>query len=834
MFLFGFLRRMLAVSAGIGYNGKADEPLYLLDLAVEFLTEWTNQEKIRLRKKAMEREFSRMNDRQREAVFCVGGPLLILAGAGSGKTTVLVNRAANLVRFGSAYESDDVSRLSAETAEAVSQCISDGGALTPELCAALAVEPCQPWRILAITFTNKAAKELKERLTRILGPEGEEIWASTFHASCARILRRDADRLGYTKHFTIYDSDDSKRLIKDCQKALGIDEKTIPYKSILNEISRAKDSMIGPDDYYRAAGRDFRLAKIGEAYRLYEKHLKEADAMDFDDLIFRTIELFRGNPDVLEYYQNRFRYVMVDEYQDTSRAQYLLVSMLSGKRGNLCVVGDDDQSIYQFRGATIENILSFEKSFPKAKVVRLEQNYRSTQTILDAANAVISNNENRKGKTLWTENARGAQIDAHTAENEEDEADYIAQQILTGVAAGRRFADYAVLYRMNSQSNTLERVFTKSSIPHRVLGGHRFFDRREIRDMIAYLSVISNPNDEARLLRIVNSPKRAIGEKTVAEAQEIASGTGASLFDVFSHADEYEPLSRSAKKLMDFAAMISWLSGAASAGNLSLSEIYSMTLEKTGYLEALAASGEEDAQDRIDNVNELSSHLVRFTEENGSEAGLEEYLAEVQLLTDIDNYDAASDSVVLMTMHSAKGLEFPVVFLPGFEEGIFPGSQVLFNPQEIEEERRLAYVAITRAKQELHVVNAASRVIFGCTQRNLPSRFLKEIPAELVKTSRAEPRFAQQPFGERRSSGSPAAASAHASAPRAFPQVQAPAPARPSGITFRAGDAVTHRTFGHGMVLSAVPMGNDTLLEIAFEKFGTKKLMANFARLEKQ
>ena len=774
-----------------------------------------------------------MNNEQREAVFCVKGPLLILAGAGSGKTTVLVNRAANLVRFGSAYESSDVSRISDEAASAVSGCMQHGEKLPEDLRAALAVEACPPWRILAITFTNKAAKELKERLSAILGPEGEEIWASTFHASCARILRRDADRLGYTKHFTIYDTDDSKRLIKDCQKVLGIDEKKIPYKSALTEISRAKDSMIGPDAYYHSAGKDYRLTKIGEMYRMYEKRLKEADAMDFDDLLFRTIELFRNNADVLQYYQNRFRYVMVDEYQDTSRAQYLLVSLLSGGSRNLCVVGDDDQSIYQFRGATIENILSFEKTFPNAKVIRLEQNYRSTQTILDAANAVISNNENRKGKTLWTKNPRGAQIDAHTAGNEEDEADYIAQKILAGVASGKKFSDFAVLYRMNSQSNTLERVFTKSSIPHRVLGGHRFFDRKEIRDMIAYLSVISNPNDEARLARVVNSPKRGIGDKTVAEAQQIASGTGESLFSVFAHADEYEPLSRSAKRLMEFAGMIRELSEAASAGQMSLSELYGLLLEKTGYLTALAASGEEDAQDRIDNVNELTSQLVRFSEENGQEAGLAEYLEEVQLLTDIDNYDAASDSVVLMTMHSAKGLEFPVVFLPGFEEGIFPGAQVLFNPKEIEEERRLAYVAITRAKQELHIVNAASRVIFGSTQRNLPSRFLKEVPAELVQYSKAASHTflagAHTSFGGGASSVKPFA---ETPAAHGFPQTVLAAP-KPSETAFRAGDSVLHRTFGTGMVLSAVPMGNDTLLEIAFEKYGTKKLMANFARLQK-
>ena len=795
-------------------------------MAVDGLTE---EEIIGLRRKALEQEFSRMNARQKEAVFQVNGPLLILAGAGSGKTTVLVNRAANLVRYGNAYRSRDVSRVGAAEADALSACVRGGGPIPAELRGALAVEPCPPWRIMAITFTNKAANELKERLSAILGSEGDEGWACTFHSSCARILRRDADKIGFTKRFTIYDTDDSKRLMKDCQKELGVDDKKIPYRMALSEISRAKDSMVGPDEFYRAAGSDLRLAKIGALYRLYEKHLRDADAMDFDDLIFRTIELFRGHPDVLEYYRNRFRYVMVDEYQDTSRAQYLLVSLLSGKYGNLCVVGDDDQSIYQFRGATIENILSFEKSFPRAKTIRLEQNYRSTQTILHAANAVISNNENRKGKTLWTENPPGAKIRVHTAEDEEDEANYIAQKILSGVAAGRKFSDFAVLYRMNSQSNTIERIFTKSSIPHRVVGGHRFFDTREIRDMIAYLSVISNPDDEIRLLRIVNSPKRAIGEKTVAQAQQIASGTGESLFGVFSHADQFEPLKRSAKKLMDFSAMIRSLSEAASDSETSLAELYQQVLEKTGYVEALAASGEADAQDRIDNVNELASHLVRFSEENGPEADLSDYLEEVQLLTDIDNYDASSDSSVLMTMHSAKGLEFPVVFLPGFEEGIFPGMHVLFNPQEVEEERRLAYVAITRAKQELYILHASSRVLFGSTQRNPSSRFLKEIPEELVDFSRAEKQWDRgEPGGFSR-----AAAPRSPSVPRGMPSAQ-PAGPKPCGIVFRPGDTVYHRTFGGGTVLAVSPMGNDTLLEIAFEKVGTKKLMANFARLEKR
>lgn len=796
------------------------------------MTDWNQEKIIELRRKVLEKEFSRMNGRQKQAVFQVNGPLLILAGAGSGKTTVLVNRAANIVRYGNAYQSSDVSGLDSETLEAVSDSLKRNIPLSDSLRSALAVNPCQPWKILAITFTNKAANELKERLTAILGSDGEEIWASTFHATCARMLRRDADKLGYSKHFTIYDTDDTKRLIKECQKALGIDDKKIPYKSALSEISHAKDSMIGPDEYYHAAGTDLRLVKIGEMYRMYQKRLKEADAMDFDDLIFKAIELFQKNPDVLECYQNRFRYIMVDEYQDTSRAQYLFIKLLSEKNRNLCVVGDDDQSIYQFRGATIENILNFEKTFPNAKVIRLEQNYRSTKTILNAANAVIENNENRKGKTLWTENPQGKKIDAHTSASEQDEADYIARMILDEVAAGRKFSDFAVLYRMNSQSNTLERVFTKSSIPHRVLGGHRFFDRKEIRDMIAYLSVISNPNDQVRMLRIINCPKRAIGDKTVAQAQEIANGIGENLFYVLKHADEFEPLRRTAQKLMNFAGLIQELSDAASDGSMSLVEIYRLMLEKTDYVGALAASGEEDAQDRIDNVNELASNLIRFTEENGSDAGLTDYLAEVQLLADIDNYDASSDSVVMMTMHSAKGLEFPVVFLPGFEEGIFPGMQVMFNPQEIEEERRLAYVAITRAKEELHIVNADSRVIFGSSQRNRPSRFLQEIPEELMEFSRCHD-WKKPESGVSLPVSSKVAREVSAASARSFGPVASTAKKTPS-TAFKAGDSVFHKTFGNGMVLSASPMGNDILLEIAFDQSGTKKLMANFAHLQKK
>ena len=781
-----------------------------------------------LRKKALEKEFSRMNGRQREAVFCTEGPLLVLAGAGSGKTTVLVNRIANIIRYGSAYHSEEEGSLTPADAAAM-EAYADGEAPLPEdTRARMAQDPCRPWQVLAITFTNKAAGELKNRLIAMLGEEGGEIWASTFHSTCARILRQFGDRLGYTSHFTIYDTDDSRRLMKECLRTLGIEEKVLSHKAVLNEISRAKDSLVSPEEFLQAAGRDNRLALIGQAYKLYQAKLRSADAMDFDDLISLTVHLFQECPDVLEHFQRKFRYIMVDEYQDTNHAQYMLVELLSRRHRNLCVVGDDDQSIYKFRGATIENIMSFEKTFPHARLIRLEQNYRSTQNILDAANAVISNNLERKGKTLWTENPRGRKIALYTAVNETGEAEYITKQILEG-AVSRKFSDYAVLYRMNSQSSTLERMFVKSGVPYRMLGGLRFYERKEIRDMIAYLSVVNNPEDEIRLRRIINQPRRSIGEKTIAQAAEIAAGLGQSMFEVISHADEFEPLKRSAAKLLPFAALIQELQKASET--MAPSDLYQLLLEKTGYPQYLRETEEETAQDRIDNMNELLSNLRQYEQDNGEEATLSGFLEEVALMTDVDNLDESVDAVVMMTMHSAKGLEFPCVFLPGFEEGVFPGMQAIYNPQEIEEERRLAYVAITRAREELTIVNAESRMLFGSTNRNKPSRFCLEIPEELVDRARARDWKKPEPgtvlpvsYRETRAA---AFQSARSFGPAAVARAEKPAAA------FRPGDAVLHKTFGEGMVISASPMGNDTLLEVAFERVGTKKIMANYARLQK-
>ena len=787
-----------------------------------------------LRRAVLEKDFARMNGRQKQAVFTVNGPLLILAGAGSGKTTVLINRIANILRYGDAYNStylrDDLDENDIAACKAY---IENGTPLTTESQEHLSVSACAPWRIMAITFTNKAAGELKDRLCAMLGETANNIWASTFHSTCARILRHDGERIGYSSHFTVYDTDDQRRLMKSILKELDISEKNITPKSILNEISRAKDSLTSPAEYALTVGDDFRLKIVSRAYTTYQKRLEDADAMDFDDLINKVVELFKKCPDVLEYYQNRFRYLMVDEYQDTNHAQYTFVRMLAEKSGNLCVVGDDDQSIYKFRGATIENILSFENTFQNATVIRLEQNYRSTQNILDAANAVIEHNTERKGKTLWTQNGTGAMIHLHTAENETDEAERITKIILDGVAAGRKFSDYAVLYRMNSQSLTFERNFAKSGVPHRIIGGTRFYERREIREMIAYLSVINNPSDEMRLRRIINTPKRSIGDRSVEVAAQIGQQTGETLFEVVSHAKDYPALSRAANKMTLFAAQMQGLIELNNDEEVTLGELYDELVERIDYLNFLKTDDPESAEDRAANVQELASNLRRFEEEN-PEGTLSDFLEEVSLITDIDNYDNNADSVVLMTVHSAKGLEFPVVFLPGMEENIFPGMASVYVPSEVEEERRLAYVAITRAKEELYIFHAESRMIFGMTNRNRVSRFVEEIPEMLVEHTRSRDYSARpvsmpsfggaKPFGEAPKTKSVAEAGGFTPKPRVKPA--------PAG-TYRVGDTVLHKAFGTGLIVSATPMANDTLLEVAFDKVGTKKLFANFARLTK-
>lgn len=743
-----------------------------------------------------------LNEMQQLAVDTTEGPLLILAGAGSGKTTVLVNRVEHIIS----------SHLAT------------------------------PWQVLAITFTNKAAGELRERLVSAIGEEANDIWAYTFHSCCSRILRRFGEKIGYTNHFTIYDTDDSRRVMKQCQKQLGIEDKLINHKSILAEISRAKDSLISPEEYKQTAQNDFRKSKIAECYELYQAQLKKSDAMDFDDIIFNTVKLLEENEDVRNLYQTQFKYVMVDEYQDTNHAQYVLTSLLADKYKNICVVGDDDQSIYRFRGATIENILSFENHYKGAKVIRLEENYRSTQNILDGANAVISHNKNRKGKTLFTRSGSGDKIVYKTVMSESEESQYIIDEIVKNVNNGMKYSDHAILYRMNAQSRNLEVMLTKSGISHRIIGGHRFFDRKEIKDIVSYLAVINNPSDNVRLQRIINVPKRAIGDTMFANVLEIGAGLGMSAFEVCERADEFQKTSRSASKLMNFTKMIRDFQECIENG-MGLNDLLQEVLDVTKYLDYLQEEP-ETYEDRVNNIKELSSMFIKYEEES-EDANLSEFLEDVALISDIDSYNEDEDAVVLMTLHSAKGLEFPVVFIPGMEEGIFPGNQSMFSEEDLEEERRLAYVGITRAKKKLYLISSQQRMLYGQTSRNMPSRFLREIPSSVID---------DQSVVARRSTGFTTPRTAYANASRnelghssrnkigsytqssssAHKFGQAGNVAQKNNIDFKVGDTVCHKSFGTGTVLTVTPMGGDMLLEVAFDKAGTKKMMANYARLEKK
>lgn len=777
-----------------------------------------NSEIISLRREIIKKEFNRMNEMQLRAVLSVNEPLLILAGAGSGKTTVLVNRIAYLIKYGNAFESEDVfGYVNENTVDFLKRYLDGEHSVYEDIKRVLCVNAPKPWEILAFTFTNKAANELKERLNLMLGESGNDVWAGTFHSVCVRILRRNAELLGYTKHFTIYDSDDSKRVMKEVQRLLNIDDKFLSHKTILSKISNAKDMLVSPQEYLSLGSGNYGEKQIGECYEKYQKLLKNADAMDFDDIIVNTIKLLQDNADVREYYQNKFKYVLVDEYQDTNHAQFVLTKLLSEGYNNICVVGDDDQSIYKFRGATIENILSFEQNFKNARIIRLEQNYRSTQNILDGANAVISHNEQRKGKELWTNNGEGEKILLNTLSDEYDEGKFICDEIVNHVQKGMKFSDFAVLYRMNAMSNTIERALVRSGIPYRIIGGHKFYDRMEIKDSVAYLSVIANPNDSVRLERIINVPKRGIGATTIAYAKEIADGLGLSLFEVIKHADEYEKLSRSAAKLREFTDMIEGFN------ELSLREspsaVFMSMLSETGYKLSLEQD-KEKLEDRLQNLDELNSNLIKFREEN-PEGTLSDFLEEVALLTDIDNYNSDSEAVVLMTLHSSKGLEFPVVFISGMEEGIFPGMQSMYDPNEIEEERRLAYVGITRAKEILYLLNTKCRMLYGSTKYNVPSRFIGELPEECCKSlvkpvknniNRFERPVSQKPIS------------------RGFSLRENTAK---NVETFSIGDEVSHRVFGTGMVISLKPMGNDVLMEIAFDKVGTKKIMANMGAVKK-
>lgn len=743
-----------------------------------------------------------LNEMQQLAVDTTEGPLLILAGAGSGKTTVLVNRVEHIIS----------SRLAT------------------------------PWQVLAITFTNKAAGELRERLVNAIGDEANDIWAYTFHSCCSRILRRFGERIGYTNHFTIYDTDDSRRVMKQCQKQLGIEDKLINHKSILAEISRAKDSLISPDEYKQTSQNDFRKSKIAECYEMYQKELKKFDAMDFDDIIFNTVKLLEENEDVRDLYQTQFKYVMVDEYQDTNHAQYVLTSLLADKYKNICVVGDDDQSIYRFRGATIENILSFENHYKGAKVIRLEENYRSTQNILDGANAVISHNKNRKGKTLFTRSGSGDKIVYKTVMSESEESQYIIDEIIKNVNNGMKYSDHAILYRMNAQSRNLEVMLTKSGISHRIIGGHRFFDRKEIKDIVSYLAVINNPSDNVRLQRIINVPKRAIGDTMFANVLEIAAGLGMSAFEVCERADEFQKTSRSASKLMGFTKMIRDFQECIEDG-MGLNDLLQEVLEKTKYLDFLHEDI-ETYDDRVNNIKELSSMFIKYEEES-EDANLSEFLEDVALISDIDSYNEDEDAVVLMTLHSAKGLEFPVVFIPGMEEGIFPGNQSMFSEEDLEEERRLAYVGITRAKKKLYLISSQQRMLYGQTSRNMPSRFLREIPSSVIDDQSVVARrstgftsahsgFSSGARGGSSYTSSSKIGSARQSSNSAHKFGQAGNAAQKSNVDYNVGDTVSHKSFGTGTILTITPMGGDMLLEVAFDKAGTKKMMANYARLEKK
>ena len=780
-----------------------------------------SQEFINLRKKVIEKEFSNMNDMQLKAVTTTKGPLLVLAGAGSGKTTVLVNRIAYLIKYGNAYNSDEVPAFFDNDAEMADDYIN-GKCDLPEFWN-MSVDAAKPWEILAITFTNKAAGELKERIAARLGSETSGVWAGTFHSVCGKMLRRFGDRIGYTSNFTIYDTDDQKRLIKDLIKQNEFDEKIVPIKTVLNAISSAKDKLISPEEYANNIGSDFREKMIARLYSQYEDRLLAADAMDFDSMILNAVKLLKQEPDVLEYYANKFRYIMVDEYQDTNHAQYKLCKLLASVHRNICVVGDDDQSIYRFRGATIENILNFEMKYPDAVVIKLEQNYRSTGNILDAANAVIANNVGRKGKNLWTDFGEGDKITLHTAMDENDEARYVADKILENVKSGEKFADHAILYRTNAQSSSIENVFARSGIVYRIIGGHRFFDRKEIRDVLAYLRLIDNNCDDIRLKRIINEPKRGIGDTTVANAQQIASSLGVSLYEVLHNAAEYPILSRAKAKLEAFCQLIDELT--AAADSMPIHELFELVLAKTGYINALMAEGPE-GQDRAENVKELETGIIQFENEN-PDVGLSGYLEEISLISDIDSYEEGDDAVILMTVHSAKGLEFKKVFLVGMEEGLFPGTQTIYaGPEEIEEERRLAYVAITRAKRKLYIINANTRMIYGTTSRNLPSRFVTEIPQSLCDvTSAFRKPAAAVPVKPAQSSGYD-----YKNVFRRPTPVQT-APSAASSSNYSAGMRVEHKTFGVGMITGVTPMGNDAMLEIAFENVGTKKIMAGYAKL---
>ena len=813
------------------------------------------QRYVSARKAVIARDLARLNPMQRQGAMTTEGPLLLLAGAGSGKTTVLIHRVANLLRFGRGSDTDEIPiPITEDEVQFLEQyAAAPDAAQRPLMEYLCAVEPARPWEVLAITFTNKAANELKERLGRMLGEEvAADVWASTFHSACVRILRRDIDRLGFDRSFTIYDSDDSKRVIKDIIKELELEEKSFPPREVQTIISRAKNDMQTPEDFAEQgkAINDWRKIRMGKVYSLYNKKLRDANALDFDDLLWHTVRLLETAGDVREYYQRKFRYILIDEYQDTNALQYRLAALLTNQAKNICVVGDDDQSIYRFRGADITNILSFERQFRGARVIRLEQNYRSTQNILDAANAVIRHNQGRKGKTLWTENGRGELVTVKTTYNESDEANFVLGQIMMYYRRGGNWGDCAVLYRTNAQSNAMEYACKRNGVPYKIYGGLKFFDRAEVKDMLAYLCVINNPTDDLRLRRIINVPARKIGAATVDKAQLIAARYGLTLYDVLCRAEEFPELKSSAAKLKPFTDMIEEMR--RRLPDCPLPEFYDYVCERSGYAPALREKDDVESRGRLENVQELKSSILTYLENaEGTEPSLSGFLDEIALYTDLDSRADGDNCVTMMTMHAAKGLEFPQVFVVGMEEGLFPGNRAMGDGAEMEEERRLCYVAMTRAREKLTLTNARQRTLYGRTTPCMPSRFLNEIPEENMEwLSKPQPRsesweerdsdYGDRGYGSsyggygqrsaapvvtRREPAEPKAGALRsaAGASKAAPKAAAPR------MQIQAGETVEHDAFGRGLVLSVRTMGGDALVEVAFDSVGTKKLMLKMA-----
>ncbi|MEI3029488.1 MAG: UvrD-helicase domain-containing protein [Ruminococcus sp.] len=782
---------------------------------------------IELKRAALNHYFQNLNTPQQQAVFHVNGPVLVLAGAGSGKTTAMIHRIVQMIHFGDGWVQANAS-ITKEDAAYLKDYIADKQPADLErLCSILAVQPIQPWHILAITFTNKAANELRSRLLQAIGEEcASMLHASTFHSACVRILRRSISKLGYDSNFTIYDTDDSQRLMKSCIADADVSEKQFPPRAVLTEISLAKDRMCSPEYFCIEAGSDYRKMVIGKLYKEYQNRLKSANALDFDDLIYKTVELLESFPEELEYYQNRFRYIMVDEYQDTNHAQIRLVQLLSQKHQNLCVVGDDDQSIYRFRGATIENILNFEKQFQNAVVIRLEQNYRSTKTILEAANDVIAHNAGRKEKTLWTDLEDGKKIIWYKAVDETDESRFVAEKIAKEVQNGASYQDFAVLYRMNAQSNNIERMFVKEKIPYHIYGGTRFYDRKEIKDVLAYMTILYNPFDMVRFKRIVNEPKRGIGDATMEMLENITRDLGISPIDVMRDSETYPVLSKKVAHLKKFALMVDELTDAVKT--MQLDEFFDLLLQKTGYADYLKNMGEE-GKIRLENVQELKSNILKYMKESELPS-LENFLEEVSLYADAEQTETTPDTVSMMTIHAAKGLEFKTVFLIGMEENIFPSARSInsLDENDLEEERRLAYVAITRAKKQLCVSTTDRRMLFGMTTSNPRSRFLGEIQGDCMEQVQSKKNVAagtrkvemvqsislQQQLASRRNH---------------HPQKTAA-----KSVNYSVGARVRHKIFGEGTILSVTDMANDSMLEIGFDQVGTKKVMANFASSKMQ